>query len=120
MYGAARTFVTLTKAPLGYQPDRVLTLRAQLAFRKFPNRDAMLAFYQRTVGAVAELPGVERASVMSQTMFRDIVTYRRVALDGDQQEVATTSSTVFPDFFRTMGIAMREGREVAVDDKDHA
>jgi putative ABC transport system permease protein len=113
----ARTFVTLTKAPLGYQPDRVLTLRAQLAFRKFSNRDAMLAFYQRAVGAIAELPGVERVSVMSPPMLRDIVTYRRVALDGDQQEVATTSSTVFPDFFRTMGIAMREGREFAIDDK---
>jgi putative ABC transport system permease protein len=113
----ARTFVRLTKAPLGYQPDRVLTLRAQLAFRKFSNRDAMLAFYQRAVGAIAELPGVERVSVMSPPMLRDIVTYRRVALDGDQQEVATTSSTVFPDFFRTMGIAMREGREFAIDDK---
>jgi predicted permease len=113
----ARTFVTLTKAPLGYQPGRVLTLRAQLAFRKFPNRDAMLAFYQRAIGAVGELPGVERVSVMSPPMFRDIVTYRRVALDGDLPEVAATSSTVFPEFFRTMGITMREGREFVVDDK---
>jgi putative ABC transport system permease protein len=113
----ARTFITLTKAPLGYQPERILTLRAQLAFRKFPNRDAMLAFYRRAVGAVAVLPGVERVSVMSPPMFRDIVTYRRVALDGDDQEIATTSSTVFPDFFRTMGISMRNGREFTADDK---
>jgi putative ABC transport system permease protein len=54
----ARTFVALTRAPLGYQPDRILTLRAQLAFRKFPTRDAMLAFYQRAIEAVKELPGV--------------------------------------------------------------
>jgi predicted permease len=113
----ARTFVTLTKAPLGYQPERILTLRAQLAFRKFPNGEARLAFYQRAIGAVAELPGVERVSAMSPPMFRDIVTYRRVALDGNQQEIATTSSTVFPDFFQTMGIAMREGREFTADDK---
>lgn len=112
----ARTFVTLTQAPLGYQPNRVLTLRAPLAFRKFPNRDAMLAFYRRAVAAVAELPGVERVSMMSPPMFRDIVTYRRIALDGELPEVATTSSTVFPEFFRTMGITMREGREFAADD----
>jgi putative ABC transport system permease protein len=116
----ARTFVTLTKAPLGYQPDRVLTLRAQLAFRKFPTRDAMLLFYQRAVAAIAGLPGVEHVSAMSPPMFRDIVTYRRVALDGGQPEIATTSSTVFPDFFQTMGIAMREGREFAADDKTTA
>jgi putative ABC transport system permease protein len=113
----ARTFVTLTRAPLGYQRERVLTLRAQVVFRKFPNRDAILAFYQRAVALVAELPGVERVSLMSPPMFRDIVTYRRVALDGNSQEIAATSSTVFPEFFRTMGIAMREGREFAPDDK---
>ena len=39
----ARTFTALTRASLGYQPEHVLTLRAQLAFRKFAQRDDMLA-----------------------------------------------------------------------------
>jgi predicted permease len=113
----ARTFMMLTRSSLGYQADRVLTMRAQLAFRKFSKREDMLAFYQRAVAAVSAIPGVERASVMSPPMLRDFVTYRRVALDGRAAEIATTTFTVFPDFFRTMGISLREGREFAADDK---
>ncbi|HEY2153858.1 MAG TPA: ABC transporter permease [Vicinamibacterales bacterium] len=113
----ARTFLTLTRAPLGYQPERILLLRGQLAFRKFPARDQLIAFQQRAVDALAALPGVERASAMTPPMLHDILIYRRVALRGDTPETATVTTTVFPDFFRAMGITLRDGREFTADDK---
>ncbi len=54
---------------------------------------------------------------MAPPMLRDIIIYRRVALRGDTPEIATTTATVFPDFFRTLGIALRDGREFTANDK---
>ncbi len=113
----AETFLSLTRTPLGYQPERVLLLRSQLAFRRFPTRDQMIAFQRRVVDTLAALPGVESASAMAPPMLRDIIIYRRVALRGDTPEIATTTATVFPDFFRTLGIALRDGREFTANDK---
>lgn len=112
----ARTFVALTRAPLGFTPDRLISVRTQLAFRQFSTRDAMFGFYRRAVDAVTQLPGVAQASVMAPSFFSDIVTYRRVALDGASPEIAATSTTVFPNFFRTAGITFVEGRDFRLDD----
>ena len=112
----ARTFASLTRAPLGFRPESMLTLRAQVAFRKFGSRDAMLAFYQRAVGEVAAMPGVESVSAVSPALFSPIVIYRRVALDGAAPEIATTTTTVLPKFFGTLGVPL-EGRDFTADDR---
>ncbi len=117
----ARTFLSLTRTSLGYQADRVLTLRAQLAFRNFGSRDAIQSFYQRAAATLAALPGVERVSLMAPPMFtarRHV--YRRIALAGDTPEIAGTSSTVFPDFFRTDGHCDARGTGVQLGRQDNA
>jgi putative ABC transport system permease protein len=113
----ARTFVSLSRASLGYQPERILTLRSQLAFGNFRGLEGIQAFYLRGIATLDALPGVECASAIGPPMLGDVVVYRRIALDGEQPEIAATTWTVLPDFFQTMGIALREGREFRSDDK---
>ena len=111
-----RTFIRTRAISPGYDAPRILTMSTQLAFRQFRTSEDRQAFYQRAVAAVKALPGVASASLVSPLPLADYVTYRRVAIGPDAPEIVTYQPTVFPDYFRTMGIRLRDGREFTATD----
>ena len=64
-----RAFVSLRSVPLGFEPDRALTMSIALQGQRFNRgtleeaRAARLAFYRQLTDAVRQIPGVEQVGV---------------------------------------------------------
>ena len=112
-----RTFISLRRAPLGYEPSHLVTARIQLTFSRFRERDARLAFYDRVSAAVRALPGVEAVGFAMPSPLDGLTTYRRVADDGQASEIATYQPTGLPGYFDAMGVRLRDGRDFLVGEK---
>jgi predicted permease len=102
----------------GFQTTRVLAATTMLPMPKYEITATRWALYQRVLAAVRQQPGVESAAYIS---FLPMSTDLRggifpVTLDGHPQDPTTSHVAgvrfVTPDFFRTMGIPLREGRDI--------
>lgn len=78
-------------------------------------------FERRAIEAVRRLPGVD-AAAYSDTLPLNIDQSNTTVMPDDQPDIAPTAMLsaarfrVSPDFFRTLGVALREGREIASSD----
>jgi predicted permease len=78
-------------------------------------------FERRAIEAVRQLPGVD-AAAYSDTLPLNIDQSNTTVIPDDQPALALTAMQsaarfrVSPDFFRTLGVAVREGREIASSD----
>jgi predicted permease len=102
-------------------PEKVLTLSVDLGLQGYtPERSQ--AFQREIFERVRALPGVEAASFATFAPFRRIALSARVTLDdpsrstGTREENPSTvapsplQNSVWPDYFRTLGVPMLSGR----------
>ena len=106
-----RSFSALMNVEPGFRTENVLSLHMAIPRSKYPTDEQIAAFYRRIVDRVAVLPGVISAGMVN-----------RLPLGGNDQRLAfefegvagdpvsLQSRSVTPDYFRTMSIAVREGR----------
>jgi putative ABC transport system permease protein len=59
-----RSIWSLQQIDLGFEPDRVLTLRLALPASQYDSPEKVVGFYQELVNRVRALPGVEKAGVV--------------------------------------------------------
>ena len=104
----ARSLWAMTTAPLGFNPANILTGRVELPTATFTTPEARaLAF--RQLG--------ER--IASPTMSSNVLTIDGVTLPGDGPTFIPYMS-VSDSYFRTLGIALRDGRTFGPDDTPNA
>ena len=104
----------------GFRPDGVLTVRTTLAVPKYSETARRFAFYDRVIGSIEALPGVQRAAYISflPMVFRGGLW--QVTIDGkasgryDEQTVSMRFVT--PGFFDVMRIPRRAGRDIRESD----
>ncbi|MEM7350727.1 MAG: ABC transporter permease [Acidobacteriota bacterium] len=99
----------------GFRAEQVLSVRTPLPLSRYEATAQRSRFYDRVLGEVRALPGVEEAAYIS---FLPMV-WRGgiwpVVIDGvDEDEAPATASLRFvtPGFFATLGIPLLEGRDV--------
>jgi predicted permease len=106
----------------GFQTTRVLAATTMLPMPKYEVTATRWAFYQRVLTAVRQQPGVESAAYIS---FLPMSTDNQggifpVTLEGHPQDPTTSHVAgvrfVTPDFFRTMGIPVHQGRDITEAD----
>jgi putative ABC transport system permease protein len=106
----------------GFQPRDVLTAQIALPDR-YTSGDRQDTFVARLAEELAAQPGVEAASISSALPggadLRWAFTVAGEATTPGQEPVARPVF-VSPDYFRTMGIALRRGRGVRTTDDRHA
>jgi predicted permease len=106
-----RTFAALQNFNLGFQPDRVLTLRVPLAERQYPDLQHRNAFFLELLNRVGSLPGVKAVGINS-TIY-PMGNYR-VPIDVAGSPQADTRRVqvhqINPDYLRAFGIRLLEGR----------
>ena len=109
----------------GSSTDGVLAVRLSLPAADYPTPEQSLAFYQALEQRVATLPGVQAVAVtMAVPPDRLVMTNpalpagRPVAPGEDVPSVEEL--LVSPDYFRTMGITLREGRSFTPSDHAEA
>ena len=126
-----RSFIKLRQVDLGFTSHNVLTMRVPLPEAKYPSpvsatdpRDpAGLVFYEELLTRVRALPGVQRATAATILplgagggwgKFFSIEGRTETSID---KVPVIRFALVSPDYFRTFGITVRQGRPFATEDK---
>jgi predicted permease len=100
----------------GFVPQNVLTLRTALPRPKYDSPVRRGEFYERVLAGVRALPGVQSAAFI--TGLPMVMTGIITGVDVPGQDVRSARSGgvshrwVTPQYFRTMGIPLRRGRDV--------
>jgi predicted permease len=114
------SLVRLQHVPLGFQPDHALAFPISLPVERYPQAQRA-QFFQDFLGRVRNLPGVQSAGAsrsiplaggMSRTVL-DRVSGRDIEMN-KRRGIAYASAT--PDYFRSMSIAVKRGREFTTGD----
>jgi predicted permease len=119
MVGASlmiRTAIAVGGVPLGFQPERVLTMRVPLPETKYTDRDRRVAFFDEALTSIATVPGVTAAAINT--------TAHPFGNTGWQVEVPGAAPTGRPivvheisaDYPKALGIALVRGRAFASAD----
>lgn len=117
-----RSFANLEHVDPGFRSTHLLSATLPLAPARYPKTFARTAFFDQALSRISALPGVEQVSLNSAPPIRGGYgigyTY---AIEGrpapEQAKLPVTFlRNIDPDYFRTMGIALRRGRTFTATD----
>jgi putative ABC transport system permease protein len=118
-----RSYQHIANASPGYDTHNVLSLRLALPATRYPNADAVVAFYQRLGERVQALPGIETfATSYLLPLSSNALGWGPIQIDGyvpkDAQElIISNEGFISPDYFQTLGIPLTRGRYFDERDK---
>ncbi len=114
------SLIRLQRTNPGFDTERVLTMGVSLPGARYPDRPARRVFYDRAIGELQALPGVEVASVASALPIGGGGFYlgRMFLAEGKAEptaEVEAMWNVVGPGYFRALRMPVR-GREFTMRD----
>jgi predicted permease len=112
-----RTFVNLANAPIGFNPEHVVTAKVGISVRLFRQPAARVQLYESIMDRVRRLPGIEAVSAGGPLPLdvQFIRTFGRV--DEPLPFVSrATMQSVLPGYLAITGVKLREGRDFTIDD----
>jgi predicted permease len=126
LVGAGLLVQTLYKLRDQYaslRPESVLTVRTQLVGAKYREHEQRVAFYDGVLARVAQLPGVVGAGYTTAVPLTGM-TAHGLTLEGRQADPNVNWNAIHrqvsPDYFRAMGIELRQGRAFNAGDNERA
>lgn len=105
----------------GFQPANLLTIRLALPLARYDTGLKRVAFFQQLTGRIAALPGV-RGVTLAQTLpmrsprYGSPIQILEQPLLPVSQRPSGLLQSVWPGYFRTLGIPLRRGREFTAQD----
>ncbi len=111
-----RSLWSLSSTPLGYQAEKVLSLRLASPLKRMDGSFLRAgAFYTAAAERLAQLPGVEAAAAVSDVAFGGSSTSNQFRLldrpvPAPSQYPSCRRRIVSRDYFRAMGIPLLQGR----------
>lgn len=119
-----RSFVNLLNVDPGYRAENLLTARLALPPR-YPDNTRHVQFYEQVLQRLAALPGVTAVGATSHLPLTGYNMGSTLRVEGrtpppGEREPGAPVARVNPDYFRTMGIALRSGRFFTDGDTDGA
>jgi predicted permease len=120
---AIHSLVKFTTVELGFAHERLLTSSLPVPSERLPRPDQIDAFYRRLLERVEALPGVASASASTGMPINGTAFSRPFHVAGQPPGDAAARpragfNMVTPEYFRTFGIAIEQGR--AFTDADRA
>jgi putative ABC transport system permease protein len=121
-----RSLIKLNAVDYGFAKDGLLALNLDIPAARYPDVGTQSRFYERLLERVRALPGVAAASTTSGAPASAIATTFSFAIEG--KPAATPSGredpvplrAVMPDYFRTLGIPVLNGRTLEPTDRQGA
>jgi len=121
-----KSFLRLMAVPKGFNPDGVLTLTLSPSRNNYPEDLRRIFYFQEALARVQALPGVQSAGLTgflpltppSTTTIGSMFVVGRRPLPGTAPSMAINYISL--DYFKTMGIQMRSGRQFAATDGKEA
>jgi predicted permease len=116
-----RSLDAVRRVDLGFEPDRVVVAEAILPANDYPGAVERRAYVDRAVEALSRVRGVSAASAsewipLNHELFTSQVATPESAGTPAGQWPLATLDAVWPGYFRTMGIALLEGRGFVTGD----
>src|SRR5215468_6116121 len=112
------SFVRLLRTPPGFNPEGVIVARTTLPQARYPEAERGKTVYRRTLERIAALPGVQQVSVASALpLATEWQIGVRVEGGGENEYYMAYGSWVSNDFFRAMGIPLKNGRVFTDEDR---
>ena len=111
-----QSFARLERVDPGFSPDHVLTARVNLPLAKYADNSAIRAFFRRATDQVRALPSVTAAGLVRVLPMTDIMGDWDIMLPGSNVHYAADWQVISAEYFRVMGMPVREGR--ALTDAD--
>jgi putative ABC transport system permease protein len=115
-----RSFVRLAAVNPGLRTKDVLTMQLTLPTARYPEEEKRAQFFRNAIERVEALPGVESAGAIQWLPFRAYFLNSRISVwpirvpgqpaVREGQEPLVDFRVVTPGFFKTMGIALDQGR----------
>jgi predicted permease len=110
-----RSFDRLLHVDLGFRPDRVTLLSIESREKFDPDRSRAIG--RQLLDRVRSLSGVEHASLSGWALFRGWSSGNNLEIPG-RGKAPSLRLEVSPDFFKTMGARIVDGREFAAHEND--
>ncbi|MDQ3427897.1 MAG: ABC transporter permease [Gemmatimonadota bacterium] len=115
-----KSFARLQQVQVGFETDRLLTLRVMPPSPRFDEPEQALALYQRLQETVAAVPGVEAVALTNHMPLTGASILTQVMVEGrppeGRNETAALFRTISPEYFDTMQIALLSGRGLTTAD----
>jgi putative ABC transport system permease protein len=115
-----KTFWQLRSIETGFNPEHLLTMRVELPEARYKDNDKQMQFRTRVLEGINSLPGVKASMVSELPLSGDsldhnfLIEGRPPIAPGD--EPSLESRSVLGDYFRTMQIPLRAGRDFGPQD----
>jgi predicted permease len=113
MVGASlmiRTVLAVGRVGLGFQPNRVLTLRVPLPERKYPDPARRVLFFDELLPSIASVPGVTAAAVNTSAHPFGNTGWRVEVPGSTANEQPVVLHQVSAGYTRALGIDLLRGR----------
>ena len=115
-----KSFWQLSKVNPGFNPDHLLTLHVVLPEKKYAEDDQVIHFYKQAPELLASLPGVQSVSAVNRLPISGGDPHGDLTIEGKTfgpgEAPGLSFRRILPNYFRTMGIPLLQGREF--DDRD--
>jgi putative ABC transport system permease protein len=111
-----RSFLRLQAVDPGFNPQNLLTMRLQLPSPAYSEKKKKTAFFEQALHRIGMLPGVRSAGAISHIPFggpgmNTFFMIEGVHLPDEVNKPKADIRPVNSNYFRTMGIPLRMGRE---------
>jgi putative ABC transport system permease protein len=127
-----RSLIKMQRVDPGFVPQRALAMKTTFSFSKYTTSEQTVVLLKKLLDRVASEPGVLSAAVSDRYPFEpesiaggaQSVSFsfqiEGRTLEPGQAPPVTTYSSVSPEYFRTLGIPLREGRLFTEKDDEKA
>jgi putative ABC transport system permease protein len=109
-----RTLAALGNIDLGFNPDRVLTMRVTIPGSRYGTNESVVNFFEELMERVKALPGVEAAGVVRALPLATTIGDYSIDVDGFEEspgrEAKALSQVVSVGAFEAMGARLVRGR----------
>ena len=110
-----KSFLHMTQAQLGFDPNQLLTAKISLPDTRYPDLVHQSSFFQQILQRLQRLPGVRSAAITTDLPFSGLQNKTRLVPAGRSVAEHDVSASiafaiVSPDYFRTMRIPLQAGR----------
>src|SRR5436305_2054645 len=118
-----RSLLKLQRVDAGFKPENVLAIRITLPFSKYANRAQIVSFFQPLLDRLSANPQVRSAALASEVPLDGLAQFPGFRIEGQPEAPEGAGpkakfQVISPDYFRTLGIPLLEGR--IFDSRDRA
>jgi putative ABC transport system permease protein len=117
-----RSFLAVRQVTPGFDPAQVLSAYVDIPRSQYPLDAQVIAFYARAIDRIQSLPGVAAVGMVSRLPLASANQTGGVQIDGatDTPWQGVETRTASPDYFRALGIPIKEGRSFLSSDGSDA